>query len=163
MAFAPTCRLLHAPVCIYDDPAMTIPADIQFASKQFDRMLGELKNRAFLNTHNQSFAMLRAVLHELRDHLTVEQTAVFGDALPALVRGIFYQGWHPACDPPRLPSPNAFTQAVIRRLAPHHVPPESIVTDVFTVLAQHIDDTVLDKALDRCPEGIRAIWPQSAG
>jgi uncharacterized protein (DUF2267 family) len=142
---------------------MTIPADIQFASKQFDGVLGALKDRAFLSTHNQSFAMLRAVLHELRDHLSVEQAAAFGAMLPALVRGIFYEGWHPANDPPRIPAPNAFTKGVTRRLAPHHVPPETIVTDVLAVLSLHIDAAALNEALDRCPEGLRAIWPQSTG
>lgn len=151
----------HGPVNLDDGPAMTIPADVQFASKQFDAILGALKDMAFLATHNQGFAMLRAVLHELRDHLTVEQTAAFGDALPALIRGIFYEDWHPSCDPPRFPAPNVFTEAVFRRLSPHHVPPESIVTDVFAVLARHIDDAALKTVLDQCPDGARAMWALS--
>jgi len=130
---------------------MTIPADIQFASKQFDEWLGELKESAFLSTHNQGYAMLRAVLHELRDRLDVMQTAAFADGLPALIRGILYDGWRPAEAPAQLPTSHEFSDAVIRRLSPHHVPPETIVGDVFAMIARHTDAGRLAAALAHYP------------
>lgn len=38
---------------------------------------------------------LRAVLHALRDRLTVEETAQLAAQLPTLIRGIYYEGWKP--------------------------------------------------------------------
>ena len=48
---------------------------------------------------NQSYAALRAVLHALRDRLTVEEGAQFAAQLPMLIRGLYYAGW----DPRRVP------------------------------------------------------------
>jgi uncharacterized protein (DUF2267 family) len=48
---------------------------------------------------NQSYAALRAVLHALRDRLTVEEGAQFAAQLPMLIRGLYYGGW----DPRRVP------------------------------------------------------------
>jgi uncharacterized protein (DUF2267 family) len=45
---------------------------------------------------NQSYAALRAVLHAVRDRLTVEETAQLGAQLPMLVRGIYYAEWDPS-------------------------------------------------------------------
>jgi uncharacterized protein (DUF2267 family) len=42
---------------------------------------------------NQSYAALRAVLHTLRDRLTVEEAVQLGAQLPTLIRGMYYEGW----------------------------------------------------------------------
>jgi uncharacterized protein (DUF2267 family) len=51
---------------------------------------------------NQSYAALRAVLHALRDRLSVEEAAQLGAQLPMLVRGIYYAGWDPSKVPMKL-------------------------------------------------------------
>lgn len=44
----------------------------------------------------QSFAALRAVLHALRDRLTVYEAADLAAQLPLVVRGLYYEGWIPS-------------------------------------------------------------------
>jgi uncharacterized protein (DUF2267 family) len=48
-------------------------------------------------TRDRRFAQrtLRAWLHTLRDRLTVDATVKFGQQLPELLRGIYYDGWEP--------------------------------------------------------------------
>ncbi len=136
---------------------MPMPYEVKYASQQFLEWLGDLKDVALLQTHNQCYAMLRAVLHELRDHLTVTQNIAFADALPPLVRGIYYEGWSPL-DPPRSTDVQEFIDAVFRRLAPHHVPPDGIVFDVFTVLVRRselVNATVMRRQL---PEALAPLW-----
>ncbi len=51
---------------------------------------------------NQSYAALRAVLHALRDRLTVEESAQFAAQLPMLIRGLYYAGWDPSRVPQKM-------------------------------------------------------------
>jgi uncharacterized protein (DUF2267 family) len=50
---------------------------------------------------NQSYSALRAVLHALRDRLTVAETAHLSAQLPMLIRGIYFKGWDPTKVPVR--------------------------------------------------------------
>lgn len=45
--------------------------------------------------------ILGATLRALRDRLTVDQAAHLGAQLPLLVRGLYYDQWHPASMPSR--------------------------------------------------------------
>lgn len=62
--------------------------------KQIEEAYGWPKER-----RNQSYAALKAVLHALRDRLTVQEGAHFAAQLPILVRGVYYHAW----DPSRVP------------------------------------------------------------
>lgn len=139
---------------------MTMPPEVALASKHFYEWLGELKERAFLQTHSQGYAMLRGVLHELRDHLTVAQTIAFADALPPLVRGIFYERWQPTDEPPPVRDSQEFLDAVIRRLAPHRIPPDSIVSDVFAVLAHRSEPYANRQMRSQLPDALAPLWPE---
>lgn len=44
----------------------------------------------------QSYAALRAVLHALRDRLTVQEASDFAAQLPILIRGLFFHNWNPS-------------------------------------------------------------------
>jgi uncharacterized protein (DUF2267 family) len=141
---------------------MPMPPEIAQASVQFMNLLGALKEKAWLQTHNQCYAMLRAVLHEFRDYMTVRQAIAFAGALPPVTRAIFIEEWEPAGDPPPPPAQEVFAQAVIRRLSPHHIPPDSIVGDTFAVLAPRCNQTRLDAALKALPAGLQLLWRRGA-
>ena len=134
-----------------------MPMEIAYASRQFLELLAALKRTAYLETHTQCYAMLRAVLHEFRRYLTIPQALALADALPPIVRAIFVEDWQPA-DPPRPPSPQAFDAAVTRRLAPHHAPPGDIALRVFEVLQDRSAQPKLARALAALPAGLRTLW-----
>ena len=50
----------------------------------------------------QSYHALKAVLHALRDRLTVEEASDLAAQLPTLVRGLYYEGWKPAKVPVKM-------------------------------------------------------------
>jgi uncharacterized protein (DUF2267 family) len=45
---------------------------------------------------HRAYEALRAVLHTLRDRLTVQEAADLAAQLPMLVRGFYYEGWVPS-------------------------------------------------------------------
>ena len=102
--------------------------------------------------------MFRAVLHELRRHLTPEQTLTFADALPPLPRGIFIEGWRPV-DPRPMVSASEFLHDVIESMSPHHVPPPSIVKDVFAVLAELSEPANARAMREQLPSQLKPLWP----
>ena len=65
----------------------------------------------FENRH-QAYNALGAVLHALRDRLTLEIAVHLGGQLPTLVRGIYYEGWHIAGKPTKDRSAQEFADHV---------------------------------------------------
>jgi uncharacterized protein (DUF2267 family) len=66
---------------------------------------------------HRAYRVLAAVLHSLRDRLTVNEAAQLGAQLPILVRGIYYDRWHdPAGKPERLRHKEEFLTAVADEL-----------------------------------------------
>ena len=80
---------------------------------------------------NQSYAALRAVLHAVREWLTVDECAHLAAQLPTLVRGIYYEGWDPSRVPVKLDRDAFLTR--IRREVPYDVE-GGVETFVRTVL-----------------------------
>jgi uncharacterized protein (DUF2267 family) len=89
---------------------------------------------------NRSYNALRAVLHAVRDRLTVEEAAQLSAQLPMLVRGIYFEGWDPTRVPVKMHR-DAFL-ARIRNEIPYEVPGgiERLVDTVVQALRRHITE-----------------------
>src|SRR5687767_3948670 len=61
--------------------------------------LKELMEGLGYTDRQKAYHALREVLHALRDRLPVDAVAALGAQLPLLVRGVYYEGWHPGDKP----------------------------------------------------------------
>ena len=123
--------------------------------KEISQELGVDRRRAY--------DALRAVLHCLRDRLTVEEAAHLADQLPLLVRGIYYEAWRPAGKPEKIRSREEFLERVdahFQKTEP--IDPEEAVRAVFQVLENHITPGEIHDVIQNLPEKIRALWPNYA-
>ena len=112
---------------------MTNPRDVKYANESIARWQDALKQRALLVTNNIAFACLRGFLHELRARLDVGDVATFGNHLPAVQRGVFYQDWMPA-EPLPTPDLAAFEAALASRLLPHIHMPDGLASDMLWLI-----------------------------
>jgi uncharacterized protein (DUF2267 family) len=88
---------------------------------------------------HQALAALRAGLHALRDRLGVEEAAQLSAQMPLLIRGLFFENWHPAGKPLRIRHPNDFLALVIANYAPRtDAYADQIIGALFRVLSKHI-------------------------
>jgi len=107
--------------------------------------------------------VLSAVLHALRDRLQTGLAVHLGAQLPLLVRGLYYDQWHPGEQTLKERSAEQFLDHVSGRLEdirPVNVLDATQVT--FQVLNHHLDPHQVEKVRQALPESIRALWPTGA-
>jgi uncharacterized protein (DUF2267 family) len=112
---------------------------------------------------HQAYQALRAVLHCLRDRLTVDEATQLGDQLPMLVRGLYYEAWHPAGKPDKIRMREEFLDRIAAYFS-HTRPmdPEAAARAVFEVLQSHISPGEIDDVIQMLPKDIRTLWPARA-
>jgi uncharacterized protein (DUF2267 family) len=97
--------------------------------------LNELAEEMDCADRARSYQALRAVLHALRDRLTVGQVAALGAQLPMLVRGFYYEGWQPRDQPRKAHTPDDFLAEVAMSC---HDEPERVTRAVLRLLRRHL-------------------------
>jgi len=106
---------------------------------------------------------LGAVLRAVRDRLPVELAAHLGAQLPLLVRGTYYDQWHPAAQPERTRTLQDFLARVESGL--HGTRPLDVreaTRAVLYTLTHHVDPGQVAKVVEALPEEVRALWHDSA-
>ena len=112
----------------------------------------------------RAYHALRAVLHALRDRLPTPEVADLAAQLPLIVRGAYYEGWHPAARRAREHTKAQFLARVA--VAFPGMPPgdvENITRGVFRLLARRIAGGEVDDVKTAMPARLRELWGPAAG
>jgi len=139
---------------------MSVPATISHAMQQMQVWLKSLCDSGGYAGETEALAVLRAVLHQLRDRLTPAEAVDLGAQLPLIARGIYYEGWRPSKTPEMVRSQDEFLEGVSAKLAPHPIAAQSATRDVFSLLAQAIDSGEIADVINQLPAGIKELWPE---
>lgn len=122
--------------------------------------LHELMEELGWTYRERAYHALRAVLHALRDRLPVAEVAALGAQLPLLVRGVYYEGWHPADKPlkgHRREELLAEIGAAFRE--DRDADPERVARAVFRLLGRHVTPGEAERVKHLLPAELRALWP----
>lgn len=107
----------------------------------------------------RSYHVLRSVLHAVRDRLPPDNAVHLGAQMPMLVRGFYYEGWHPADKPEHYRHKETFLAHIA-----HDVPGldpvqrERAATAVFSVLSQELSGGEADQIRHALPAEVRDLW-----
>jgi uncharacterized protein (DUF2267 family) len=105
-----------------------------------------------------AYRALRAVLHALRDRLTVDVAAKLAAQLPTLIRGVYYEDWDPSRTPVAIHDVGAFLDHVARE---GHMAGETeasiAVTAVARVLRAHLAAGEVDHVLAVLPDTFKVL------
>ncbi|HEX8034796.1 MAG TPA: DUF2267 domain-containing protein [Ktedonobacterales bacterium] len=113
---------------------------------------------------HMAYSALRATLHALRDHLTVEEVAQLGAQLPMLIRGFYYEGWDPTGKPLRERHLEQFLAHIEQQFKDDDtvdilVESAQVAQAVFQVLSQRISTGEIEDVKHVLPAEIRGLWP----
>lgn len=113
-------------------------------------------------THAQlSYRCFRAALHAIRDRLPAGEAASLAAQLPILLRGVFYEGWHPTAAPHRVHRPQELYEAVGRELdGGLAASPSEVMRAAFATLNARMDPGEIRKARHLLPGELRGLWPE---
>jgi uncharacterized protein (DUF2267 family) len=106
---------------------------------------------------HRAYHALGAVLHALRDRLPVEGAAALAAQLPLLIRGLFFEGWHPAGKPVKERKKEDFLAHVAAAFPGDPADPEEVARAVLAVLANHVSAGEVARVESLLPREIRSL------
>jgi uncharacterized protein (DUF2267 family) len=121
--------------------------------------LHDILERLGWRDRHRAYHALRAVLHALRDRLPVDQVAALGAQLPMLIRGFYYEGWHPAGTPTKERRREDFLAHIATTFQDDPaINTEEVARAVFQVIAKHVTPGEIRHVKIALPGEIRSLW-----
>jgi len=140
--------------------SLTAIGPIESAVHTTNVWLKELMEELGWEDRQRTYHALGAVLHALRDRLTVAEAADLGAQLPMLIRGLYYEGWSPHGKPVKDRKREGFLAHISTAFRGQpEIYPEGVAWAVFKVLALHVSAGEIRDIQHVLPAQIRSLWP----
>ena len=139
---------------------MTKAAALDTSLYRTQEWLHEIGQALGSDNDRAAYAALRATLHAVRDRLPPELVAHLGAELPMLVRGIYYEGWHPSAVRLKAAHQADFFDSIAAELLGHDEleDVEAAAAAVLRVIDRRIAAGQVARVLDALPEKVRLLW-----
>lgn len=120
----------------------------------------ELSDRLDWGDDRRAYRLLRETLHAIRDRLPVNEAVDLSAQLPTLLRGIYFEGWHPAGTPIAERNKARFVERITIAFKNDPIEdPDKAVFQVFSLLNRRISEGEIDDIKTCLPASVRALWP----
>jgi uncharacterized protein (DUF2267 family) len=124
--------------------------------------LGDTAKELGTEDRQYTYRVLRAFLHALRDHLSVDEAAQLGAQLPIFVRGVFYEGWDPSRAPDHARDVDSFLSKLIGEAGLAGETEASFAAAAASrVLWRHVSPGEAASVLHELPEHLRVLLGSS--
>ena len=138
---------------------MTAISDLNAAVQTAEDWINDLMRRLGWQDRERVYLALLATLHALRDCLARDEAIYIGAQLPTLLRGLYYEGWHPSARP-AMRSRGAFLERIHDGV--HRDPgvdTELVARGVFALLAARLPAAEIEDAKAATPSVLHNLWP----
>lgn len=134
------------------------PAIIERSAEKADIWLKDIAGELGNDDLQYAYRLLRAVLHVLRDRLTINVAARFAAQLPTLIRGIYYEDWDPSRTPMPAHTVDTFLEHVVSEgRFSGESEASAAVTAVMAVLGRRVTPGEIDAIVAIMPEKLRVL------
>ncbi len=134
------------------------PAIIERSVEKANIWLKDVASELGDGDRQYAYRVLRAVLHVLRDRLTIDVAAKLAAQLPTLIRGIYYEDWDPSRTPMPAHTVDNFLEHVVSEGRFSGETEASVaVTAVASVLRKRLTPSVIDAIMAVMPEKLRVL------
>lgn len=138
---------------------MTALQDLDAAARAAKDWIDDLMQRLGWHDRERAYLVLIAALHALRDCIGRDEAVYLGAHLPPLLRGLYYEGWHPGARPAAR-SRRAFLERIHDGI--HRDPAvdaEQVARAAFALLAARLPAAEIEDAKAVTPRELRNLWP----
>ena len=138
---------------------MTMMQEFKAAVEATETWVDDLMRLLGWHDQKRVYLALIAALHALRDCLPRDEAVQVGAALPILLRGLYYDGWHPGARPAGRGRP-AFLERIGDGV--HHDPaidPEDVARALFALLSLRLPAGEVENAKAATPLALHNLWP----
>ena len=138
---------------------MTAIKNLTLAASAAEDWIDDLMRRLGWHDRQRVYLALLATLHALRDCLGRDEAVYLGAQLPALLRGLYYEGWHPSARA-TVWTRSAFLERIHDGV--HRDPaidPEQVARAVMAQLSARLPGAELEDAKAATPEALHNLWP----
>jgi uncharacterized protein (DUF2267 family) len=138
---------------------MTALRDLDDAASAARDWVDDLRRRLGWHDRERVYLVLIAALHALRDGVGRDEAVYIGAYLPTLLRGVYYEGWHPSTHP-TAKSRRAFLERILDGV--HRDPAvdaEEVARAVFALLAARLPTAEIEDAKAATPRELHNLWP----
>jgi uncharacterized protein (DUF2267 family) len=133
--------------------------ELDGALAETEQWIDDFMLRLGWHDRGKVYAALIGTLHALRDSLPRDEVVYLGAQMPPLLRGLYYEGWHPVARV-GAKTRNAFLERIHE--AVHHDPgvdTEQVALAALALLAARLPASELEDAKASTPKPLRSLWP----
>lgn len=138
---------------------MPVGREFEQATHTAEKWLDDLMARLGWHDRQRTWAALGAALHALRDALPQDAAIDVGNQLPLLLRGLYYDGWHPRGRGAAHTRP-AFLERIHDGV--HRDPAidaDAVARAVLALLATRLPAAEIEDAKAATPHDLHNLWP----
>jgi len=133
--------------------------DLRVAVSETEVWVDDVMRRLGWHDRERVYLIMLATLHALRNSLPRDEAVYIGAQLPPLLRGLYYEGWHPGAhlaDKSRSAFLGRIHDSVHRDPG---IDVEEAARVVFAALAARLPAAELEEAKAAMPKPLHNLWP----